>query len=151
MRHRPDDALSGRLYRTSSYPEDRMTDPTTDVPVERPNPLRKAASIATAVWSAAGAVVGLAVQFSVLTAAQGAAITDIGNALPGWILALGALAGAVIPFVAALGSAFHTASAAKQDVTPVSDPRDVDGHKLVRVDGGVLGGRSNVSTFGGER
>lgn len=119
-----------------------MTDPTTDVPVERPNPLGKAAGIAAAIYGASGAVLGLAVQFGVLSAAQSAALSGLGDALPGALIALGNVASVVIPLLAAVGGAFHVAKTGKQDVTPVVDPRDRDGHKLVRVDGGALGGRA---------
>lgn len=118
-----------------------MTDPTTDVPVERPNPLDSAAKVATAIAGSLGAIVGLAIQFGLLSAAQGQAVTDIGQALPGWLIALGSIAAAVIPLLSALAASFSTAKTGSQAVTPNADPRDIDGHKLVRADGLPLGGR----------
>lgn len=121
--------------------ESTVTDPTTDVPVERPNPLGKAAlSVGTACAALSG-VVGGAAAFGVISGAQADAIDAIGVALPGWITALGTILGVIIPAGAALIGSFHTAKAGRDAVTPGSDPRDVDGHKLVRADGLPLGGR----------
>jgi hypothetical protein len=131
--HRPDDPFSGRLYRSSVYPEDTVTDPTTDVPVERPNPLRGVANSVGVAYAALSGVIGAAAAFGGLSAAQATALNDIGAALPGWIMALGTILGAVIPAAGAVAASFHTARAGEHKVTPLSSPVDVDGRRLVPV------------------
>lgn len=98
--------------------------------VDRPNPLQAvAAKVGTAV-SAATAVLGAAVAFGLLTAAQAEAISATGQALPGAVMALGTIAGAVIPLIGGVIAAFSTAAVGKHEVTPVSDPRDNAGNLL---------------------
>lgn len=96
----------------------------------RPNPLSTAASKVGTAWSAAAGVVSALVSFGVLTAAQGDAITAVGETAPSTITALGTIVAGVLPLVSGVVASFRTASAAKDDVTPVLDPRDNDGNKL---------------------
>lgn len=110
-----------------------MTDPTTDVPVERPNPLRGVANSVGVAWAALSGVLGAAVAFGGLSAAQATTLNDIGAALPGWIMALGTILGAVIPAAGAVAASFHTARAGEKKVTPLASPVDVDGRRLVPV------------------
>lgn len=99
-------------------------------PVERPNPLREVASKVGTAWSAVSAVIGAAVSFGLLTAAQAEALADTGEALPGVIMALGTIAGAVIPLLGGIVASFQTVKVGKDHVTPVSSPRDNDGNVL---------------------
>lgn len=99
-------------------------------PTDRPNPLAKAAQNAASLATAIHGILGAAVAFGLLTGAQSEAIDATGQALPGWLLALGTIAGAVFPVLAAVQAAFTTAKTAKGDVTPVADPRDHAGRAL---------------------
>lgn len=99
-------------------------------PVERPNPLREVANKVGTAWSAVSAVIGAAVSFGLLTAAQAEALADTGEALPGVIMALGTIAGAVIPLLGGIVASFQTVKVGKDHVTPVSSPRDNDGNVL---------------------
>lgn len=96
----------------------------------RPNPLSTAASKVGTAWAAASGVVSALVTFGVLTAAQGDAITVAGEAAPSTITGLGTIIAGVLPIVSGVVSSFRTASAAKDDVTPVADPRDNAGNAL---------------------
>ena len=101
--------------------------------VDRPNPLKDvAAKVGMAVASLMG-IVGALVQFGVWTAAQGQAVTDLGNALPGAIEAVGVVVGGLVPLASAVWAAFHVAARGKDQVTPVASPRDNDGNPLVPV------------------
>lgn len=105
-----------------------MTTPTPSV--DRPNPLRTiAASVGTA-WAAVSAVLGAAVSFGVLTAAQAEALNATGVALPGFVLAIGTIAGALFPLLGGVAAAFGTAKSGRDVVTPVSDPVDNQGRRL---------------------
>jgi hypothetical protein len=99
-------------------------------PVSRPNPLGKAASSVGTAWSAASGVVGALVTFGVLTAVQGDAITAAGTAAEGTVTALGTVLAGVLPLIAGIVSSFRTAAAAKDHVTPVTDPRNDAGQAL---------------------
>jgi hypothetical protein len=99
-------------------------------PVERPNPLREVANKVGTAWSAVAAVVGAATSFGLLTSAQAEALAATGEALPGIVLALGTIAGALIPLAGGIVASFSTVKVAKDHVTPVSDPRDNEGNKL---------------------
>jgi hypothetical protein len=104
--------------------------PTSPVPVDRPNPLGAVAQKVGVAWSAAAAVLGAAVSFGVLSAAQAEALNAVGMALPGAIVALGTIAGAVIPLLGGVAAAFGVAKVGKHEVTPVADPRDDQGRAL---------------------
>jgi hypothetical protein len=99
--------------------------------VDRPNPLKEVASKVGVAWATASAVVGALVTFGVWTAAQGDAVTAAGNAVPSAIEALGVVVGGLIPLVGAIVSAFHTAAAGKDHVTPVVAPMNNLGERLV--------------------
>lgn len=100
----------------------------------RPNPLAEAASKVGTAWSAAAGVVSALVAFGALTVAQGSAITAAGDAAPGVVVALGTVLAAVTPLISGVIASFRTASAAREHVTPVADPRDDHGHALVPSD-----------------
>lgn len=102
----------------------RMTD-------TRPNPLGEAASKVGVAWSAASGIVSALVTFGALTAAQGDAVTAAGAAAEGTVTALGTVLAGILPLIAGVVSAFRTASAGKEHVTPVASPRDNEGRVLV--------------------
>ena len=99
--------------------------------VDRPNPLKDVAARIGAIWAGLSAIVGLAVTFGIFTAAQGAAINNLGTAIPNVIVALGVIAGTVIPLVGSLVAAFHVAARGKDKVTPVISPMNNEGELLV--------------------
>lgn len=96
----------------------------------RPNPLREAASKVGTAWSAAAGVVSALVAFGALTAAQGTAITAVGEAAPTTIVALGTVIAGITPLISGVIASFRTASAGREQVTPVVDPRDDAGRAL---------------------
>lgn len=98
---------------------------------ERPNPLGVAASKVGVAWSAASAVIGALVTFGVLSTAQGEAITLAGAEAQNTVTAVGAVVGGILPLIAGVVASFRTASAGREAVTPVADPRTVDGIPLV--------------------
>lgn len=98
---------------------------------DRPNPLGNVASHVGTAWAAASGLVGALLAFGVLTVAQANAITAAGDALPTTITAVGTVLAGILPLVSGVISAFRTASAARDHVTPVTDPRAVDGTPLV--------------------
>lgn len=108
-----------------------MSAPTT--PVERPNPLGTAASKVGTAWSAAAGVVSALVAFGALSVAQADAITAVGETAPGVITAVGTLIAGVLPLISGLVASFRTVAAAKDEVTPVADPRDGLGNLLTPV------------------
>lgn len=96
----------------------------------RPNPLSEVASKVGVAWSAAGGLVSALVTFGALTAAQGDAVTAAGSAAEGTVTALGTVIAGVLPLVSGIVAAFRTASAGKEKVTPISDPRNDAGQRL---------------------
>lgn len=100
----------------------------------RPNPLGEVASKVGVAWAAAGGVVSALATFGVLSSVQASAIQAAGEAAPGTITAVGTVIAGILPLVTGIVSAFRTASAGKEKVTPVSDPRADDGTRLVRSD-----------------
>lgn len=98
---------------------------------ERPNPLKEVANKVGVAWATAASVVGMLVTFGVFTAAQGNAVSAVGDAIPGTIEALGIIAGGLVPLVGGVVAAFRTVAAGRDHVTPVSSPRDNDGNVLV--------------------
>lgn len=93
---------------------------------DRPNPLGKAAKAAGGVWAAVSGIVGALAMFGVLSSAQAQAIRAFGDGLPGWLMAIGVLLGAIIPAGGSLLAAFRTKAKAEPGVTPVDDPRRLD-------------------------
>jgi hypothetical protein len=89
----------------------------------RPNPLGAAASKVGTAWAGIAGLVSALVAFGVLTAAQGSAITVAGETAPGTVTALGTLIAGIMPVIGAVIASFRTIDAAKDHVTPVSDPR----------------------------
>lgn len=100
----------------------------------RPNPLAEAASKVGTAWSAASGVVGALVAFGALTAAQGSAINAAGAEISPTVTAVGVIVAGLAPLVSGVVASFRTASAAREHVTPVVDPRDDHGHALVPSD-----------------
>lgn len=98
-----------------------MTAPLPDS--ERPNPLRDAAKSVAALWATLATIVGALVQFGVLNAAQGDALTTAGTQLSPTLLLVGTVVAGVVPLVTGLVAAFRTAAKARPEVTPVADPR----------------------------
>lgn len=98
---------------------------------ERPNPLGDAASKAGTAWSGVAGLLGALVTFGTLTSAQGDAIGAAGNALSPTIIALGTVLAGVIPLIGGIVASFRTAAAARDHVTPVSDPMVAVGGTLV--------------------
>ena len=98
---------------------------------DRPNPLGAAASKVGTAWAAASGLISALVAYGLLTAAQGDAITMAGETAPGVITALGTIVAGVLPIIAGIVASFRTASAAREQVTPVADPRDSAGNTLV--------------------
>lgn len=112
-------------------PTRREEPPMSDIsPVPRPNPLGQAASKIGVAWAAASGVVGALVTFGVLTAAQGDAVTAAGQAAESTTTALGTVIGGVIPLIGAIVTAFRTTAGAKDQVTPIADPRNNAGVAL---------------------
>lgn len=99
-------------------------------PVDRPNPLKDAASKVGTAWSAASGVVSALVAYGVLNVAQGDAVTAAGESAQSTVTALGTVLAGVLPLITGLITAFRTSAAAKDHVTPVSDPRDNAGQPL---------------------
>jgi hypothetical protein len=97
---------------------------------ERPNPLGEAASKVGTAWSAAAGVVSALVTFGALTVAQGNAIAQAGEASPGVVTAIGTVLAGALPLISGIIASFRTASAGKELVTPVVDPRDNQGNPL---------------------
>lgn len=97
----------------------------------RPNPLGSAAKTVAAVWAIAGGIVSALVAFGVLSAEQGQALDQLGQAAPGALVVAGTLIAGIAPLLASIGAAFHVAAKAKPDVTPVADPRDNFGRPLL--------------------
>ena len=98
----------------------------------RPNPLAEAASKVGTAWSAAAGVIGSLVAFGGLTVAQGAAITEAGAQLSPTVTAVGVIVAGVTPLISGIVASFRTASAARDHVTPMADPRADDGTALIR-------------------
>lgn len=110
-------------------------------PVDRPNPLKDAASKVGTAWSAASGVVSALVAYGALSVAQGDAITAAGQAAEGTVTALGTVLAGVLPLITGVVTAFRTSAAAKDHVTPVADPRDNTGQPLIpaRIPGDGIG------------
>lgn len=86
----------------------------------RPTPVRDVAS-KVATWTAGlGALVAGLVGFGVLTAVQGDAVTGLLGAIPG-----------VVTWAVSALAAFRVASKAQPLVTPVEDPQNNAGVRLV--------------------
>ena len=102
---------------------------------DRPNPLKDIATKVGAGWAAAAGVVGALGSYGLLTSVQTDAVVAVGEALDDTVLALGVVAGGVLPLVTALVAAFGTAAKGEKVATPSADPVDVDGVPLVRPDG----------------
>jgi hypothetical protein len=98
---------------------------------DRPNPLKEVASKVGVAWAAATGLVGALVTFGVISGAQAEAVNTAGNAAPDLILAAGTVIAGVAGLVGGIVSAFRTADAGKDHVTPLSSPRDNDGNVLV--------------------
>lgn len=101
--------------------------------VDRPNPLKDAASKVGVAAGAAAAVIGALVSYGVLSVSQGDALTAAAASAQSTTTALGTVVGGIIPLVGAVVAAFTSTSAAKQHVTPVESPRNNDGHVLAPV------------------
>jgi len=120
-----------------------MTDPVTPVPVERPTPLTALAYWLAPSTALLSAVVGFLVPFGLVNQAQAeitqqvlGAFTDgayldgqigAGTSLTVWT----AVASGLISAAAAIGSAVAHVKLGRRYVTPLSDPRDDLGHRLV--------------------
>jgi len=92
---------------------------------DRPNPLNEVASKVGAAWSAIAGLVGALVAFGVLTAAQGQAITAVGEVAPTVVTALGTLVAGLMPLIGGLVASFRTVKVGREYVTPISDPATV--------------------------
>lgn len=99
-------------------------------PVPRPNPLSDAASKVGTAWSAAAAVVAYLVTSGALTLAQGEAIVAAGEAAPEIITQVGGVVAGLIALGGGIVSAFRSTGAAKDQVTPIRDPRNDAGQAL---------------------
>lgn len=110
----------------------------------RPNPLGEAASKVGAAWAAVSGVVGLLVGYGVLTITQATMVNDVGQNIAPAITGVGAAIAGIMPLVSGLVAAFRTASAGREHVTPMADPRAHDGTRLVpeTPPGPTLAGRS---------
>lgn len=98
---------------------------------DRPNPLGKVASTVGVAWSALAGLVGALVMFGVLTTAQANAIQTIGSVAPDTITAIGTAIGGIMAMLSGVVAAFRTVAHGKDDVTPVVDPRDYAGNRLI--------------------
>lgn len=98
------------------------------------NPLRKVALTVGGLTGIIGGLLSAGVLFGVLSSAQADALRVIGEQLPGWLLAVGALVPFLTGAVSSLVSAFGTAKVGERSVTSLVDPRDNDGTRLVRED-----------------
>lgn len=105
--------------------------PTSSTSVDRPNPLKEAASKVGTAWSAVSGVIGALVTFGLLTSAQGEAITLAGAEAQNTVTAVGTVLGGVLPLIAGVITSFRTTAAARDHVTPVASPRDNLGNVLV--------------------
>jgi hypothetical protein len=123
VRHGPDDALSGRLYRSSEYPEEAVTDPvvTPDPhPAEpTPEPVLKAA----AVWGSLATIIvtllGVASAVGVLSTEQSAMVTDVVGYVSANIVPVGSALLGAFTLVSGIVASFATATVARRKVTPV--------------------------------
>lgn len=97
----------------------------------RPNPLGEAASRTGAAWSILSGVVSALVAYGVLTVTQATAINAAGEAISPAVTAVGTVVAGLMPVISGLVSAFRTATAGRELVTPVADPRANDGTPLV--------------------
>lgn len=95
------------------------------------NPLTDVAAKVGTGWSALSGVIGALVTYGVLSGAQGEALTAAGAEAQNTVTAFGTLLGGVLPLIAGVVSAFGTAKIGEGHVTPVVDPRAVDGTPLV--------------------
>lgn len=87
---------------------------------ERPRPLRDAASRLSTVLGVIGGIATALVGFGVLTAAQGDAVLGLLGLVPGLFTSV---------FTAL--AAFGVVRAGEPQVTPLSDPRDDEGRRLL--------------------
>lgn len=99
----------------------------------RINPLKEAASKVGVAAAAAVSVVGALVGYGVLSVAQGEALTAVAQSAQSTTTAVGTVVAGVLPLIAGVISAFSTSAGAKDHVTPVRDPRNDAGEKLVPV------------------
>lgn len=128
MRHRADDPLSGRLYRSSEYPEvPEVTDPVVSPieaapePVEStPEPVLKAAAIWGSLATGIVTVLGILVALNKISADQAAQINVgldyVTTNLP---LVVGSIVG-LVSIVSGLAGSTATALVARRKVRPVA-------------------------------
>lgn len=90
----------------------------------RPNPLGEAASHTGAAWSIVSGIVGALVGYGALTVTQATAIAPA-------VTAVGTVVAGLMPVISGLVSAYRTASAGREHVTPMADPRANDGTPLI--------------------
>jgi hypothetical protein len=92
------------------------------VQIDRPTPLRDAASAVQKGLGMIGALATAAAGYGIITAAQGDAVQGLLGAIPG-----------VVALVSNFLVAFGIVNKAEPQVTPVSDPIDAAGNKLTPV------------------
>jgi hypothetical protein len=90
------------------------------VSLERPQPLRDVARDVTLTTGAIGAILTALVGYGMLNATQSSALVNLLGLLPG--LATG---------ITAAWAAVRTAQIGEAHVTPIIDPRDIAGRRLV--------------------
>jgi hypothetical protein len=92
----------------------------TNPQIDRPTPIRDAASAVQKGLGMLGAIATAAAGYGIITAVQGDAVTGLLGAIPG-----------VVTLVSNLLVAFGIVNKAEPQVTPLASPRDSQGNALV--------------------
>lgn len=98
---------------------------------ERPAPLDHAARTTGAIWSVVSALGFALIAHGVLSAAQADALTATAQQGADAVVAWGTGIAGVAGLAAGLLASFRTAIDARDNVTPVTDPRTIDGAPLI--------------------
>lgn len=106
-------------------------------PAPTRNPLADIAKKVGTGWSAIAGVIGALVTYGVLSGAQGDAITAAGAQAQDTVTAFGTVLGGMLPLISGVIAAFSTAKTGEGHVTPLADPRDNAGNRLVPAAGAV--------------
>lgn len=108
-----------------------MSTTTTPPSNARPNPMLSALGKAGTGLSALGGLVTYFVTSVLITAIQGPAETAAGLDTQSMVAQVGGAVSGVLALLAGLAAAYGTVAVARQDTTPVRDPRNDLGVRLV--------------------
>lgn len=98
---------------------------------ERPGPLDHAARTTGALWSFGSGLGFALIAHGILSAAQAEALTAAAQQAADAVVAWGTGIAGVAGLVAGLLASFRVAADARDHVTPVTDPRTIDGAPLI--------------------